>query len=248
MGHVKKVANKIQSLDIPEGQIRISAAHLVTSISYKGGPVESLAMLSVSALRNNKIRYDSLGGAIALTKLGREFARSHFNGVSFFKSKHDKTFNARFVVPNANRARWAIKWFSDIERGEEFGLRYFETSPTRELISELCTSELKGYAPVVSPEDEDWARSELKYLGVSIQPPPKDGVGTSEMSVQFPTRRVFHGWQMIVPKRLYDLITTAPQIVLLDIDSHSSTLGGSRWGMLPGGSILGDNVGLEFIL
>jgi hypothetical protein len=233
----------LAALPIPEGAARISAAHLVTELEdSETGHIIHIAMLSVGAHKQGQRRFDALGGAIALTPAGQEYVTHALGGTDIAYDAHDRTYDARFIVPDAERARRALRWLSARSAPE-----YFEGGPNREVFGELTGHELEGFMPAISREHPDWDAVRYRHLGIAIQPPPDDGTGTSVNAGKVPTRRLFHLWRMSVTADFFRQVREAEQIVSLSDVELASTAGGRRKGMLSDGTPLADNLGLSLV-
>ncbi len=228
-----------------DGAVRVSAAHLVTTISVVGADETfPIAMLSVGMHKKGIKRFDALGGAIALGKHGLRLV-DRFGVDEPAYDAHDNTYDARFVVPTKQQAAKAICWLGDIRNGDFSGFEYFETTPEREVFGELTGDELDGIPPACSADDPNWVAVRYDYYGVVIQPVPAAGGGTSVNSSSIPSARVFHGWNMEVTKAHFDTIVSAPQIRLLTPEECATTNGGSQKGMTADDIPLADNLGLN---
>lgn len=198
MKNSDKVAAAIDNLPMPDGSVRISAAHLVSQLqNFETGDECAIAMLSVGALKQDKYRFDALGGAIALTTRGMGYAQRLFDANDIKFDSHDQTNDARFIVPSPLQARRVLKWLSVLDKS------HFEIDPSREVVGELHDSEHKGYEAVLADRSRFEKLAYYDYLGVAVQPVPQDGVGTSVNAGKIPSRRLFHQWQLAVPDDLY---------------------------------------------
>jgi hypothetical protein len=243
MINLNKLKSEIAGLEISEGEVELSIAHLIQSVTVdKGFTKKFPAMLSVGAHRKKQRRFDAIGGAMALTEMGKQCLAEMHRGSDFKYDQEDMTWDARFTVPTAMYARAALKLLGDIEIGRR---GFFETDPHREVFAELSGNELEGVSPTISRDHPGWHYVNYKYLGVSVQPLPDDGVGTSTSATKKMRRRLFHQWEMNVSGALFDLMNTSQAIVFLKGSELQSTNGGRQKGEMNDGTPKGDNLGVE---
>lgn len=238
-----QIYEEIAARDFPAA-VRISAAHLVTTISVVGENMSHpIAMLSVGMHKRGQLRFDALGGAIAFGQLGVEYIK-RFGATEPAYDAHDGTYDARFIVPNKEHAHSALAWLANLENGKSQDVDFFETTPHREVFGELTGEELVGILPVCGADDPDWESVSYRYYGWAIQPAPV-GDGTSVNETAVPSCRLFHGWEMRVPRTLFGRIVSADQIRLLTPKELASTNGGTQKGSTSDRIPLGDNLGIR---
>lgn len=236
------VTAAIDNLPIPNGSVRISAAHLVTEIMGPDiGQAHKIGRLSNSENKKGRKRFDALGGAIALTERGCQHIKDAFGATDIKWDPHDKNWDARFVVPSSLLARQALSLFS------QHTSVAFEGSPEREVRGELGTSELDGYMPVLPAEHPDWEKVRYEWLGVALQPPTEAQGDTSANSGSIPSRRIFHHWRMVLSEEFYNMMVSSDQIALLTDLELATTNGGSQKGNMADGTPLANNLGLSVI-
>jgi hypothetical protein len=212
--------------------------------------IADVGILSPGAHEKGQRMFQALGGGVMLTGLGEDHVKLRFGAEQFERDHPDANVDARFVIDGPTFVRSALLWFSDLQNAKyNSGMNFFEYSPKREVIGELCNAKLEGLDPVLSADDAIWYHVAFMYLGVAVQPVPSDGIGTSERaSGKIPTRRLFYGWRMVVPDNLYDKIVGAPQIAVLTSSELKTTKGGSQKGLTSDATPLSDNLGLTYCL
>lgn len=231
----------IAQLPIPDGPVRISAAHLVTEIMGPDiGQAQHIARLSNSEHKKGRRRFDALGGAVALTQLGCNHVERAFGATDIKFDEHDRTWDARFVVPSADMARQALAWLA-----QQSAPKHFESSPRREVYGELGSSELEGFMPVLPAEHPHWKKVEYEYLGVALQPPTETQGDTSANAGKVPSRRLFHLWRMLVSEEFYSMIVGSEQMAILTDLELATTNGGQQKGNMTDGTPLANNLGLS---
>lgn len=240
------VARAITELPVPTtGMVRISVGHNVTGIIRANDSLMTAHPVGILASgpwnMQRTMRFQALGGAVALTDAGQDYMAKQFGARHFYRDAIEGVTDARCEMA-VEYVKSALLWLANAGNAPEF----FEASPYREVIDELSTAELANFSPVCRREDLQDMR--LFYRGVAVQPPPDDGTGTSINAGKTPTRRLFHCWELALPVVAFDAVMEAEQMHRFTPTELASTNGGRQQGELDDGTAkIADNIGLEVI-
>lgn len=227
-----------QGIERGPESIRISVANIIRRVRVKEtGATYYPAILNPGAFAKGERKYQALGGGVKMTPLGTDNLKSM--GAEFGPKESEEHDDARFVI-SADKFQEAFDAFAKLSPDS------FESDPIREIREELSQEKLSGTGSILT-EDET-KEIEAEYMGAVCQLPNLPE--TSERTAAVPSRRLFHLFEIVVPKRIFEKMqkSTAMKLFsekeLKDIAENHAQEGKQLWKMedAQGVATIADNI------